>query len=577
MAFFTGCGGGGGGPGRRRLGTKGGAAMEDSGNGNGTTDPIVSDEPTMMDQRVSDEPTVHSARRWLVVLASWLQHFVILGTLYSSGLYILPMSRAFDTGRGVAAWVGSLWYGVTIFTSVPASLLTDRTGLRWLSFLCAVVLGVGLVASAEALQLWQLYVFAVIVGLGLSCIANASIMVQPWFPTNRGRATGVAMTGSGAGNFVYALVVQAIITQYDDGGCDPDNGGDTTADGVTCNGWRWALRWEAVFSFVLCAIASLLAARPEGATTPLVRTLRRLTLGGGHEDKAPRLDQGVSMSATGAGEANQTHGDADADVADTSTSTTNHSDTMVSRVSHESGEQKQQQRRIRVSTQDLVATRCFKAMAIYWFFAGFGYLNMFSHFAAHAEDVGVSKWDAALLLSLMGLSSVCGRLVLGVAADRFRRLHVLAATCFVLAVTAAVWPAAKSFGSLVVIALLYGFFAGGVPSLPPTVVADYYGKHFSKRIFILYSMSFVCQLPGTMVGPPICGWIYDDAGNYVGAGIFSAVALAISGITVLTVPSVAEHDKTIAALVAKATGDTESRDTPARHAALALVNSTIEV
>ena len=43
-------------------------------------------------------------------------------------------------------------------------------------------------------------------GLSLSLITiNAVSVVQPWFTTKRGIATGLAMAGSGLGNFVYAV------------------------------------------------------------------------------------------------------------------------------------------------------------------------------------------------------------------------------------------------------------------------------------------------------------------------------------------------------------------------------------
>lgn len=211
------------------------------------------------------------------------------------------------------------------------------------------------------------------------------------------------MTGSGAGNFVYALALQAVITAYEDDSCSDEEKKNPT---VNCDGWRWALRYESALSFGLLAIASLMAARPAAAPRT-IHAMRRLTLAAPSSDTVVNPVADVDMSSP-----------------------------------------------VRVSTSALLKTPCARAMMVYWFCAGFGYLNVFAHFAAHAEDTGVDKWDAALLLSLMGLSSVCGRVVLGLAADRFNRVHILSATCFILALTAAVWPAADSFGGLVVIALM---------------------------------------------------------------------------------------------------------------------------
>ena len=48
-------------------------------------------------------------RGWSVVAASWVVHVCTLGTIYSAGIYFLPVARAFEVGRGEAAWMGSLW------------------------------------------------------------------------------------------------------------------------------------------------------------------------------------------------------------------------------------------------------------------------------------------------------------------------------------------------------------------------------------------------------------------------------------------------------------------------------------
>jgi MFS family permease len=76
------------------------------------------------------------------------------------------MSRTFNTGRGEVAWVGSMWTGFMILLTVPAGMLPDYIGLKAVAFIGALLLGVGLATSAEARDLWVLYVLAVVVGMG---------------------------------------------------------------------------------------------------------------------------------------------------------------------------------------------------------------------------------------------------------------------------------------------------------------------------------------------------------------------------------------------------------------------------
>ena len=58
---------------------------------------------------------------------------------------------------------------------------------------------------------------------------------------------------------------------------------------------------------------------------------------------------------------------------------------------------------------------------------------------------------------------------------------MLKLTMLVLAVTIALWPTVETFGGFAAITFVYGFFAGGFPSLPPTIVADYYGAQFKSK------------------------------------------------------------------------------------------------
>ena len=57
---------------------------------------------------------------------------------------------------------------------------------------------------------------------------------------------------------------------------------------------------------------------------------------------------------------------------------------------------------------------------------------------------------------------------------------MLKLTMLMLAVTIAVWPTVETFGGFTAVTFVYGFFAGGFPSLPPTIVADFYGAQFKS-------------------------------------------------------------------------------------------------
>lgn len=71
------------------------------------------------------------------------------------------------------------------------------------------ICGAGLICGSIGRALGGVIFAAFVTGVGLGlCGTAASSCVQPWFDKRRGVATGLAMSGSGVGNFVYAVVVQ---------------------------------------------------------------------------------------------------------------------------------------------------------------------------------------------------------------------------------------------------------------------------------------------------------------------------------------------------------------------------------
>ena len=108
-----------------------------------------------------------------------------------------------------------------------------------------------------------------------------------------------------------------------------------------------------------------------------------------------------------------------------------------------------------------------------------------------------------------------GRLVLGHLADKCGRLRMFRISLFMLAATLVVWPHASSLASLIAVAICYGFFAGGYPSLPPTIIADHFdAPHTQHARFQLIGLSFSVETVGSLVGPSIAGFLFDEFGNY---------------------------------------------------------------
>jgi MFS family permease len=153
----------------------------------------------------------------------------------------------------------------------------------------------------------------------------------------------------------------------------------------------------------------------------------------------------------------------------------------------------------------------------------------FVYLPPYAVANGASRVAGGTLVGLIGMSSVVGRLGLGVVADRFGRIRVYR-LCFVaMAASFTIWLVASDYPWLVVFALLFGVGYGGFIALNPAVVAEAFGVvGLGAVVGILYTSAGI----GSLIGPPLAGAVIDATGTYTWA-ILGAMAAAVAAAVVL--------------------------------------------
>lgn len=88
-----------------------------------------------------------------------------------------------------------------------------------------------------------------------------------------------------------------------------------------------------------------------------------------------------------------------------------------------------------------------------------------------------------------------------------------------------------------ILCCFYGFFAGGFPSLPPSIIAEYYSDVASKSLFQVIGVNFFLETPGAILGPTLIGLVYDETGSYE-AGSYITAGFMILGLVILsTIPT----------------------------------------
>lgn len=157
--------------------------------------------------------------------------------------------------------------------------------------------------------------------------------------------------------------------------------------------------------------------------------------------------------------------------------------------------------------------------------------SLFTSFAfivPFATDNGVSSSTAARLMSLVGLSSIFGRLALTSLSSRLGALRLMQLTILVQPFVYLLWlVASDSTVLLAAFALALGVAYGGFVAISPEVAIVLFGATSVGRLMGLLFLAFGV---GGLFGPPLAGWFADYSGQspvIVGVIIVVAVAAAV--------------------------------------------------
>jgi len=166
------------------------------------------------------------------------------------------------------------------------------------------------------------------------------------------------------------------------------------------------------------------------------------------------------------------------------------------------------------------------ATSLVFFAVGLCLMTVMVHLIPHAIDLKISPLIAATLMSLVGATSIAGKLVMGYIVDRFGNKASLVTGFSLLGAALACLPLADGIAGLYVFAVIFGFGYGGCLVPQPTLVAEMFGL---KRYGITLGITEFFLTTGAAVGPPMAGYIFDVTQDYALAFYISA-AVAVLGL-----------------------------------------------
>lgn len=156
-----------------------------------------------------------------------------------------------------------------------------------------------------------------------------------------------------------------------------------------------------------------------------------------------------------------------------------------------------------------------------------------THLSALLTDRGISASEAALCASILGGSSVLGRIFVGRLLDRFFGPRVALAVNVISAVGIFLLAGASRFPAGCLAAACIGIGVGGEAAITPYLLTRYFGlRSFST----LYGLSWTLYAGAGAIGPVILGRAFDRTGSYAVVLSMLAAALGLAAAANLMLP-----------------------------------------
>ena len=155
----------------------------------------------------------------------------------------------------------------------------------------------------------------------------------------------------------------------------------------------------------------------------------------------------------------------------------------------------------------------------------------------YLSSVGFSRSMSSLVATAVPLTSIAGRLGIGWLGDKIdrRRVIVLAFIAMSLGLLCFSWASNTHIWLIIPFIILFSVSYGGINSLRPPMVREYFGRvNFGTVFGLMMGINMV----GSLVGPLLAGWVYDNWQSYQGIWLIFAGLPLIAMILILTIPKV---------------------------------------
>ena len=179
---------------------------------------------------------------------------------------------------------------------------------------------------------------------------------------------------------------------------------------------------------------------------------------------------------------------------------------------------------VNLSITEAAKTRSFWLILTSFLLVGIAITSILAHLVPMLIGRGISPEKAALCMSSLGIGLVCGRILGGMMMDHFFAPYVTAFFLLFLVAGISILALGTANDFVIIAAIFVGLATGSEISEIAYLCSRYFGTMSFCQI---YGTMFAAFQIGSAFGPPIMGYYYDHAGNYIGVLWLLAIIAAL--------------------------------------------------
>ncbi|MFC2034878.1 MFS transporter [Chloroflexota bacterium] len=157
------------------------------------------------------------------------------------------------------------------------------------------------------------------------------------------------------------------------------------------------------------------------------------------------------------------------------------------------------------------------------------------HVMPYLVSLGITRTTASMVAMFVPMASIPARLTYGWLADIFPKKYVFATANVLTGIGLFCFSIIGGDSSVIIVlfVVFFGFGLGGLLPIRAPIIREYFG---TKNFGTIFGITFVFLTLGTIISPPIAGWVYDVRGVYDPYWLILGGIAMVAAVSMLTMP-----------------------------------------